>query len=110
MSAGILSSRLLPRSFAIVGLLLFAVLCLPDGVSQLAAQEEAGPPEIEFSLPEGSSDFGSEEFAAPDATISTEEAAAATMMFAIGSAICSSVPALILGLVIGYFVGKRKST
>ncbi|MFK7736253.1 MAG: hypothetical protein AB8B50_09505 [Pirellulaceae bacterium] len=75
------------------------------GFAQEAASESAS---FEFELPEGSEDFGDASYEA-DTTMTAEEAAAGAMMAAGLTALCTSLPALLLGLAIGYFLGRKRA-
>lgn len=79
-------------------------LCLPT----LALAQDAGPPSIDFDLPAGSEDFGEADFKVED-TVTQEEATRFATWFAIGSSLCTGIPAMIVGLVVGYFVGKSRA-
>ncbi|MEM7473998.1 MAG: hypothetical protein AAF483_03340 [Planctomycetota bacterium] len=74
-------------------------------LSSVRAQDDFN---IEMDLPEGSETFGTDDFSI-NTTVTEEQAAASAFFLAIISSACTGVPALLLGLVIGYFIGKGRS-
>lgn len=92
---------------ALVLLVLGCMFCTATtvGFAQEAGSESTS---FDFELPEGSEDFGEATYEA-DTTMTAEEAAAGAMMAAGLTALCTSLPALILGLAIGYFLGRKRS-
>ena len=67
---------------------------------------DAEPPSVEFDI-DGFEEFGDPEFV-PDTQLSQEETAVATGIAVLLGAVCSGVPALILGGIVGFLIGRRR--
>lgn len=67
---------------------------------------DGGLPDVEFDM-DGFEDFGDPEFV-PDTQLSQEETAVATGIAIVIGAVCTGIPALILGGVVGFLVGRRR--
>ncbi|MFN3192536.1 MAG: hypothetical protein ACE361_18630 [Aureliella sp.] len=102
--ASILSSRLVCL-LACVAALILVLATFGESASAAAWQDIEVP---DFEMPAEAADFGSEDFAVDD-SVSADEAATAAFFAAGLTALCTSVPALIIGIVVGYLIGRKRS-
>ena len=72
------------------------------------AQSEATHPGDSFIPNDFDESMASSDFAVAGEMVTKEEATEATMVASIFSAVCAGVPALLLGIIIGLLVGRRK--
>ena len=92
----------------LLSLLVCFCLSLCFQLTAPALAQDVSPPSIDIELPEGADEFGTADFTV-EQTVTEAQAASWAWFLAIISSLCTGIPAMIVGLVVGYFVGKSRA-